>query len=67
MESSILHYALKNLKSIQTTEKFYATNDGSIIIEFSDGRCLKISEDEIIYQATEYLKNELNYILNYKH
>jgi len=67
MDNSILYYALKNLKSIQTTEKFYAISDGAIIIEFSDGRCLKISEDEIIHQATEYLKNELNYILNYKH
>jgi hypothetical protein len=66
MESSILHYALKNLKSIQTSETFYI-HDNRIYIEFTDGRCLKISEDEIIYQATEYLKNELNYILNYKH
>jgi hypothetical protein len=65
MEKNTLEYALKNLLSIQTSETFYI-HDKRIYIEFSDGRCLKISDDEICYQAIEYLKNEISYITEQK-
>jgi hypothetical protein len=61
MEKNTLVFALKNILDIQTSETFYI-HDNKIYIEFSDGRCLKISEDEIFYQATEYLNNQIEYI-----
>lgn len=61
MEIRTLEYALKNLSTIQTSETFYI-DDKNIYLEFSDGRTIKLHEDEVFYQATEYLKNELEYI-----
>jgi hypothetical protein len=61
MEKNTLEYALKNLSNIQTSETFYI-HDNRIYIEFTDGRSLKISDDEIFYQAIEYLNNQISYI-----
>jgi ribosomal protein S4E len=61
MEKNTLVYALKNILDIQTSETFYI-HDNKIYIEFSDGRSLKISDDEIYYQAVEYLNNQISYI-----
>lgn len=61
METRTLEYALKNLSTIQTSETFYI-DDRNIYLEFSDGRTIKLHEYEVFYQATEYLKDELEYI-----
>lgn len=63
MNEKILQYAMNNIASITTDEKFYMS-DNYIYIEFKDGRNLKISEDEVRYQATEYLQSEISYIKN---
>lgn len=63
MNKNILQYAMNNLETITTDEKFYIS-ENNIYIEFKDGRCLKISENEVRYQATEYLQSEISYIKN---
>jgi ribosomal protein S4E len=63
MNEKILQYAMNNIATITTDEKFYI-GDNCIYIEFKDGRNLKISEDEVRYQATEYLQSEISYIKN---
>jgi ribosomal protein S4E len=65
METRTLEYALKNLSTIQTSETFYI-HDKNIYLEFSDGRAIKLHEDEVFYQATEYLNNEIEYIKEQK-
>jgi ribosomal protein S4E len=65
MEKRTLEYALKHLSTIQTSETFYI-HDNNIYLEFSDGRSIKLHEDEVLYQATEYLNNEISYIKEQK-
>jgi len=65
METRTLVYALKHLSTIQTSETFYI-HDKNIYLEFSDGRAIKLHEDEVFYQATEYLNNEILYIQEQK-
>jgi ribosomal protein S4E len=63
MNERILFYAMNSLANITTDEKFYI-QDNNIYIEFKDGRNLKISEDEVRFQASEYLSSEMSYIKN---
>lgn len=53
-------YALKQLELIGSENGFKPYVDGeSMFIEFRSGKTLKISDDEIKYQAEEYLKSEI--------
>lgn len=61
MNEKILEYAMKNIVHIQTDEKFMIV-DNSLYIEFKDGRNLQISDEEVRYQAVQYLENEILYV-----
>lgn len=61
MNDKILQYAMKNIVNISTDATFNIV-DNRIYIEFKDGRNLQIAEDEIRYQAIQYLESEISYI-----
>jgi hypothetical protein len=63
MSVNIIYYALKQLEIIGIDCGFKPIYDGNgIYIEFKSGKTLRLSECEIKYQATEYLKSELEMI-----
>lgn len=65
MQFSTLKYAQKNLDIISQENGFITSIImGKLYIEFPSGRSLSLSEDEIKYQAIEYLKNEILDIQN---
>jgi len=61
MNEKILEYAISNIAHISTDEHFYVS-DNKLYIEFKDGRNLRIADDEVRYQAVEYLQREISYI-----
>jgi len=65
MELSTLHYAQKNL-DIVAQENGFTTDllKGKLYIEMPSGRAFELSEDEIKYQAIEYLKGQIESIKN---
>lgn len=65
MELSILHYAQRNL-DILAQENGFTTDllKGKLYIEMPSGRAFELSEDEIKYQAIEYLKGQISSIEN---
>ncbi len=65
MELSTLHYAQKNL-DIFAQENGFTTDllKGKLYIEMPSGRAFELSEDEIKYQAIEYLKGQIESIKN---
>ncbi len=65
MELSTLHYAQKNL-DICAQENGFTTDllSGKLYIEMPSGRAFELSEDEIKYQAIEYLKGQIESIKN---
>lgn len=55
-----IEYAKKNLDVIAEENGFKTfISENNLYIEFRNGRNVKISDDEVMYQATEYLKNEI--------
>ena len=65
MELSTLHYAQKNLDLIAQENGFIAAiMRGKLYIEMPSGRAFELSEDEINYQAIEYLMNQIESIKN---
>lgn len=62
---STLRYAQKNL-DITAQENGFITAIalGKLYIEFPSGRTLNLSEEEIKYQAVEYLNNQISDIKN---
>ena len=63
MKKSTLFYA-KSYIDIIVKEYGIKTfiSDGRLYIELSSGKNLELSEDEIKYQAIEYLKDEISQI-----
>lgn len=63
MYKKTIYYAMHQLELIGIENGFkpYIQND-SIYIELKNGKTLKIADDEIKYQASEYLKSELESI-----
>jgi len=67
MERKMQEYALKQLKMIENDNDdvtFHKTlsNKSNIYAEFRCGRNIMLSEEEVKYQAIEYLKNEIELI-----
>jgi hypothetical protein len=63
MEESTLKFAQKNLDIIAQENGFTTiNNDKTLYIELRSGRCFELSENEIRYQAIEYLKSEISNI-----
>ena len=67
MRSEILKYAQKqiNITGEEDGIKAIILSDGtqnSLYIEVASGKSYKLSEDEIKYQAQEYLENEIQSI-----
>jgi hypothetical protein len=61
----MIFYAMKQLEFIGAENNFVPIYDGqSIYIQLFSGKTLSISESEIKYQASEYLKSELE-MLNF--
>ncbi len=60
MELSTLHYAQKNLDITAQEDGFITSIElGKLYIEFPSGRTLDLSDNEVIYQAVEYLKGQI--------
>jgi len=65
MELSTLHYAQRNLDIIAYENGFITSIiRGKLYIEMLSGRAFELSEDEINYQAIEYLMNQIESIKN---
>ena len=59
MEKKI-KYAKKNLDAIAEENGFKTfISDNNLYIEFRNGRNVRISDEEVLYQATEYLNSEI--------
>ena len=65
MELSTLRYAQKNLDLIAQENSFItAIMRGKLYIEMPSGRTFELSEDEINYQAIEFLQGQISDIKN---
>ena len=65
MEFSTLRYAQKNLDMVAQENGFITDIAmGKLYIEFPSGRSLDLSENEIKYQAIEYLNSQISDIKN---
>ena len=65
MELSTLRYAQKNLDITAQKDGFITSIElGKLYIEFPSGRTLDLSDNEVRYQAVEYLKGQILYIEN---
>lgn len=64
-ESTLLH-AKRNIDTIGEDYgvKVWISLDKKLYVELSSGRSYELSENEIKYQAIEYLKSEISYIEN---
>lgn len=63
MELSTLHYAQRNLDLIAQENGFITSIvRGKLYIEMPTGCAFELSEDEIKYQAIDYLKSQISYI-----
>jgi uncharacterized protein (DUF2345 family) len=60
MRNKTLEYAKKNIDIIAEENGIRAfISQGELYIQVKSGRNFKLSEDEIKYQATEYLNSEI--------
>ena len=60
MHNKTLEYAKKNIDIIAEENGIRAfISQGKLYIQVKSGRNFKLSEDEIKYQATEYLNSEI--------
>ena len=64
MNQKVLNYAKSNIDESENGIKVFISQ-GNLYIETICGRNFKIAEDEVKYQATEYLKSEINNINQY--
>jgi hypothetical protein len=65
MENSTLLFAEKNLLWIGEEDGFKTIIlDNRLHIELKSGKTLELSDNEIEYQAIEYLQREISYIKN---
>jgi hypothetical protein len=65
MELSTLRYAQKNLDLIAQENGFITSlSRGKLYIEMPSGQAFELSEDEINYQAIEYLMSQIENIKN---
>tara|TARA_R110000824_G_scaffold1687_2_gene8380 strand:+ start:1144 stop:1365 length:222 start_codon:yes stop_codon:yes gene_type:complete len=69
MNAKTIEYSMKQLQHIENDNdgvKFHQIkqNNGhlQIYVEFGCGKNITLSDDEVYYQATEYLKSEIDYI-----
>lgn len=67
MKLEILQYAAKQINVTGEEDGIKATilSDGeqnNLYIEVASGKCYKLSEDEVKYQAQEYLESEIQSI-----
>jgi hypothetical protein len=67
MRLEILQYAEKHINTTGVEDGIKATilSDGeqnSLYIEVASGKCYKLSESEVAYQAQQYLENEIQNI-----
>jgi hypothetical protein len=63
MQESTLLLAQKNLDTIAQENGFITfILDGKLSLELSSGRSLELSDNEIKFQAIEYLRNEISNI-----
>ena len=58
MNNKTLNYAKLNIDEIENGIKVYISQ-GNLYIETIAGRNFKLAEDEVKYQATEFLKSEI--------
>lgn len=61
MNNKVLNYAKLNINENECGINVIISQ-GNLYIVTKDGRNFKLSEDEVKYQATEYLKSEINSI-----
>ena len=63
MNTKTLQYAKMNLDAF-ANENGYTSfiSQGGLYLQLPNGRNLKISDDEVEYQAEEYLKSEIELI-----
>lgn len=65
MENSILLFAEKNLLWIGEEDGFKTiVLDNRLHIKLKSGKTLELSDNEIEYQAIEYLQRQISYIQN---
>lgn len=63
MRESTLLLAQKNLDTIAQENGFITVIiDGKLSLEFPSGKSFELSENEIKFQAIEYLRNEISNI-----
>ncbi len=67
MRLEILKYAEKQINMTGSEDGIKATilsngKENSLYIEVASGKCYKLSDDEIQYQAQAYLENEIQSI-----
>jgi len=61
MNNKTIEYAKLNLDAIANDSGFTTfISQSNLYIQFPNGRNLKVADDEVIYQAEEYLKSEIN-------
>lgn len=60
MNRKVLNYALANIEivALENSIKVYIS-EGNLYLETMRGRNFKLAEDEVLYQAEEYLKSEI--------
>ncbi len=63
MNTKTIDYAKRNLDAF-ANENGYSTfiSQDSLYIQFKNGRNIKIADEEVKYQAEEYLKSEIEMI-----
>ena len=61
MRKKILEYAKLNIDESENGIKVFISQD-CLYIETITGRNFKLADDEVKYQATEYLNSEIDYI-----
>jgi hypothetical protein len=63
MNTKTLQYAKMNLDAFANENGFAIfISQGGLYLQLPNGRNLKISDDEVEYQAEEYLKSEIELI-----
>ena len=58
MNKKVLDYAKLNIDEKENKIKVFISQ-GNFYIETKAGKIFKLAEDEVFYQATEYLQNEI--------
>jgi hypothetical protein len=59
-----IKYAMKHLESLNQKGVQFVSDQEEIYVLLSSGERLRISEEEIKLQATEYLRSEINKLMS---